>query len=68
MAMYWEQAIRCSPGSAYMTLGTSAVTPWSISWEPLRWDIGKPSANEIINSVSGRACSLTESWGEFLPH
>lgn len=68
MAIYWEQVIRCSLGSAYMTLGTSAITLWSISWEPLRWDIGKLSANEIINSMSGGAYSLKESWGEFLPH
>ena len=38
-----------SPGSAYLTSGTSAVTPWPVSWEPLRWDIENLSANEIIS-------------------
>jgi hypothetical protein len=51
-------------GNAYMAWGTSAITLWSISWEPLRWDIEKLSANEVINSVSGGACTLEESWGE----
>lgn len=56
-----------SLGSAYLTSGTSAVALWSISWEPLRWDIEKPSANEIINSMSRGACSFKESRGGFSP-
>lgn len=55
-------------GSAYLTPVTSAITLWSISWESLRWDIGKLSANAIINSMSRGACSLKESWGEISPN
>lgn len=55
-------------GSVYLTAGTSAITLWSKSWELLRWDIEKLSANEIINSMSRGVCSLKESWGEFSPY
>lgn len=55
-------------GSAYWTLGTSAITLWRVSWEPLRRDIEKLSANEIPNSVSRGACFLRQSWGEFSPY
>lgn len=52
----WKQVLPCCLGSTYMTSGTSAITLWSINWEPLRWDIEKLSANEIINSMSRGAC------------
>lgn len=57
----WKQVLPCCLGSTYMTSGTSAITLWSINWEPLRWDIEKLSANEIINSMSGGACFWKES-------
>lgn len=55
-------------GSDYLTSGTSAITLWPVSWEPLRRDIEKLSANEILDSMSRGACSLKQSWGEFSPY
>lgn len=56
-----------SPGSAYLTSGTAAVTLWPVRWEPLRQDIENLSANEITDSGSRGVCSLKQSWGEFSP-